>query len=238
VSPSKTTCGPLPKKTRRSPSIFTGGPGRNPQHGSGQGPHPGGDAEPDHRKNRVYLLHRQPWVILIHPESALINVDLSEYGFIADQKVRKVGYLEYNWKNPGETHPRPKALYMTYFEPWDWIISVSSYRNEFIELVNVDDFRDSILSLVFGQTGYSYVVDTQGNLIVHPSLKGNYFEATDEKGRQFIQEICDGKAEKSSIPGNRTNRKRFVRSWSFSTTFPNMSGLWPLPVTWRSSMHR
>jgi two-component system, NtrC family, sensor kinase len=135
-------------------------------------------------------------VILIHPESALIQADLSDYSFIADQKIRKNGYLEYNWKNPGETQPRPKALYMTYFEPWDWIISVSSYRNEFKELVNVDDFRDSILSLVFGQTGYSYVLDIEGNLIVHPSLEGNFFEATDVKGRQFIREICKRKSGK------------------------------------------
>ncbi|WP_319406349.1 cache domain-containing protein [uncultured Desulfosarcina sp.] len=135
-------------------------------------------------------------VILIHPENALVHVDLSDYSFIADQKIRKVGYLEYNWKNPGETHPRPKALYMTYFEPWDWIISVSSYRNEFRELVNVGDFRNSILSIVFGQTGYSYVLDLEGNLIVHPSLEGNYFEATDVKGRQFIREICERKSGK------------------------------------------
>ena len=51
-----------------------------------------------------------------------------------------------------------------YFEPWDWIISVSSYREEFRELVNVEDFRDSILSLQFGQTGYSYIIDEQGRI--------------------------------------------------------------------------
>ena len=153
-------------------------------------------------------------VILIHPESALIHVDLSPYPFIAEQKVRKVGYLEYNWKNPGETHPRPKALYMTYFEPWDWIISVSSYRTEFRELVNVDDFRDSILSLVFGKTGYSYVLDLEGNLIVHPSLEGNYYEATDVQGRQFIQEICKRKSGKIiyswAAPGETKAREKLV----------------------------
>ncbi len=143
----------------------------------------------------IYAVDSQG-IILIHPASTLINVDLSEYTFIADQMARKEGYLEYNWKNPDETHLRPKALYMTYFEPWDWIISVSSYRNEFNELVNVDDFRDSILSLVFGQTGYSYVVDVEGNLIVHPLLTGNYFEATDDQGRQFIREICKRKSGK------------------------------------------
>ena len=60
----------------------------------------------------------------------------------------------------------------------------------------MDDFRDSILSIVFGQTGYSYVLDLEGNLIVHPSLEGNYFEATDVKGRQFIREICQRKSGK------------------------------------------
>ncbi len=153
-------------------------------------------------------------VILIHPENALIDVELSDYSFIADQKARKVGYLEYNWQNPGESHPRPKALYMTYFEPWDWIISVSSYRNEFRELVNVDDFRDSILSIVFGQTGYSYVLDLGGNLIVHPSLEGNYYEAIDIQGRQFIQEICRRKSGKIiyswAAPGEPSAREKLV----------------------------
>ena len=138
-------------------------------------------------------------VIQIHPENELNQVDLSDYSFIADQKVRKVGYLEYNWKNPGEASPRPKALYMTYFEPWDWIISVTSYRNEFRELVNVDDFRDSILSIVFGKTGYIYVLDLEGNLIVHPSLEGNYYDATDVTGLRFIQELCKRKSGKVNI---------------------------------------
>jgi PAS domain S-box-containing protein len=128
--------------------------------------------------------------IVIHPRPALLGVDLSAYAFIRDQKKRKVGYLEYDWKNPGESSPRPKALYMTYFEPWDWIISVSSYRSEFNELVNVDDFRQSVLSLTFGQTGYSYVLDLSGNLIIHPKLAGiNILNETDANDRHFIRDM-------------------------------------------------
>ncbi|BBO83739.1 hypothetical protein DSCO28_43050 [Desulfosarcina ovata subsp. sediminis] len=161
----------------------------------------------------IYCIDSQG-VIRIHPENALLNVDLSDYSFITEQMARKVGYLEYNWKNPGETSPRPKALYMTYFEPWDWIISVTSYRNEFRELVNVDDFRDSILSIVFGQTGYSYVLDPNGNLIVHPFLEGNYFDATDVTGLRFIQEICKRKSGKIiyswAAPGESEAREKLV----------------------------
>ena len=60
--------------------------------------------------------------------------------FIQAQIKRKEGYLEYNWKNPEENTERPKALYMTYFQPWDWIISVSSYKSEFSKLIDVKDF--------------------------------------------------------------------------------------------------
>ena len=53
----------------------------------------------------------------------LLGVDLSRHGFIREQKQRKVGYIEYDWQNPSESSPRAKALYMTYFGPWNWIIS-------------------------------------------------------------------------------------------------------------------
>ncbi len=137
----------------------------------------------------IYCLSSEG-IIVNHPHQALMGADLSGYTFIRDQMARRVGYVEYDWKNPSETRARPKALYMTYFKPWDWIISASSYREEFNVLVNMDDFRDSILSLKFGATGYSYVIDTQGNLVVHPKLeKTNILEERDAKGRAFIKEM-------------------------------------------------
>jgi len=111
-------------------------------------------------------------VMAIHPQKAWVGADISNQGFVREMITRKQGYLEYDWKNPGEASPRPKALYMAYFEPWDWIIDVSSYRDEFTTLVNIDDFRQSLLALRFGQTGYSFVVDGTGQLIIHPRLQG------------------------------------------------------------------
>ncbi len=144
----------------------------------------------------IYCLNSKG-IIVNHPHDALMGADLSSYAFIRDQKKRKVGYIEYNWKNPSETHLRPKALYMTYFAPWDWIISVSSYRDEFNELVNVGDFRDSILSLQFGETGYSYVMDTSGRLIIHPKLEGtNILQERDARGRFFIRELINQRSGK------------------------------------------
>ncbi|MFZ7127963.1 MAG: cache domain-containing protein [Desulfobacterales bacterium] len=131
-------------------------------------------------------------VMVLHPEALWIGIDISDQAFVQEMIARKEGYIEYDWRNPGEPDPRPKALYMTYFAPWDWIINVSSYRKEFSTLVNVDDFRDSVLDLRFGRTGYSFVIDGNGEVIIHPRLQGiNIFkeeEIPDEPLRTMIEE--------------------------------------------------
>lgn len=111
-------------------------------------------------------------VVVVHPVDTIVGQDLSDISFVADQIQRKSGYVEYAWKNPDDPMAQPKAVWMTYFEPWDWIISVSAYRNEFRDVVNIDDFRESIGSLEFMKNGYSFVLDTQGNLIAHPTYQG------------------------------------------------------------------
>ncbi len=134
-------------------------------------------------------------VIKVHPEPSLHNKDISRFSFIKRQMSAKEGYLEYNWKNPSDLKERSKALYMVYFEPWNWIISVSSYREEFKNLIDVADFRGSVLNRRFGATGYSYLIDLKGNLILHPKLEGtNIFDYVDANGRMFIQELCRQKS--------------------------------------------
>ncbi|MFH0727752.1 MAG: cache domain-containing protein [Pseudomonadota bacterium] len=132
----------------------------------------------------------------IHPNPGVEGKNFQQFSFVREQINRKEGYLEYEWQNPGEDTPKPKSLYMSYFAPWDWIISVTSYRDEFAELIALDDFRDSILALRFGKTGYSFVLDSKGNLILHPVLNGNAYNFTDAQGNLFVREICTQKKGK------------------------------------------
>ena len=123
------------------------------------------------RSGYIYCLDGNG-IVVVHPSADLLQTDVSEYSFVKDLMVKKRGYLEYEWKNPGEQSARPKALYMVHFEPWDWFIAVSSYREEFKGLINVDDFKQSVLDLKFGKTGYAFVVDNEGTAIIHPVLEG------------------------------------------------------------------
>jgi len=153
-------------------------------------------------------------VAIVHPNPGVTGKKYLHYEFVKEQIKRKEGYLEYEWENPGENRKRQKALYMTYFEPWDWIISVSSYRDEFKNLVNVSDFRDSILALKFGKTGYSYVLDSKGNVIVHPVLQGSVYDVTDAKGWTFVRDIVAKKQGKIVYswknPGEEAYREKLV----------------------------
>jgi len=125
-------------------------------------------------------------IAVFHPTPSLRLSNVAHHAFISQQIKSRQGYLEYEWKNPGETMPRSKVLYMAYFEPWDWIISVSAYRSELTKLVNFEDFRKSILSLKFGETGYSCVVDSSGNNIIHPKYQGiDAFDARELPPRLF-----------------------------------------------------
>ena len=153
--------------------------------------------------------------IRVHPKKELIGIDLSTYDFIQTQKRDKGGYIQYHWANPGEQVKRPKALYMSYFAPWDWIISVSSYRSEFTDLVNIGDFAKGLLDIKLGKTGYLYVMDYNGNLLVHPSLQGqNIAENKDERGFYYIKAILAKKDGMLSYawknPGENRQREKVV----------------------------
>ena len=148
-------------------------------------------------------------ILKVHPVSKLLETNISEYDFCREQINRKEGYIEYEWKNPGDTIQRPKALYMTWFKPWNWIISASSYREEFSELVNINNFKDQILAIKFGKTGYPYILDSRGNIIIHPILSGNVLEVEDNEGRKFIKEICTKKNGKIIYTWKNPNEKEY-----------------------------
>jgi len=136
----------------------------------------------------IYCLSHKG-LMVVHPKPALLGQNLSNYQFIRTQKKRRQGYLEYHWKNPGEKHARPKAIYMTYFEPWDWIISASSYRKEFHNLVNMEDFHKSIHSLRFGRTGYAQIYDLSGNKIITSAQTPYIIKNTNENYERYIQNM-------------------------------------------------
>lgn len=156
-------------------------------------------------------------VIQVHPEGELIDKEVAYFTFVRRQMEMREGYLEYRWQNPGEKELRTKALYMTYFPEWDWIVTASAYRDEFEDLVDIDEMEADILQARFGTSGYSFLLGTDGSILVHPTEKGGNLKTlgTDpalnailnpEDGADTIQTLEYNWAEE----GKTERRKRTV----------------------------
>jgi PAS domain S-box-containing protein len=138
------------------------------------------------RTGYVYCVNSQG-IAVEHPNPNVVGKKTwANRPFVKKMVQIKQGYMEYDWKNPGESQYRPKAVYMQYFEPWDWILAVSTYTEELKYLINVNDFRKSVLALKFGKTGYSFILDGKGNPIVHPKLEGNRKEEIQNLDKDHI----------------------------------------------------
>jgi PAS domain S-box-containing protein len=138
----------------------------------------------------IYCIDSQGMAV-VHPNPGVESTDNTRFAFVREQMARKQGYIEYEWQNPGEERAMPKALYMTYVAGLDWIISVSSYRAEFKELIDIGDFRDLVLSPRFGASGYAYVVNQQGDTLIHPVLSDFNALRQSEQSSAFLRTMLD-----------------------------------------------
>jgi two-component system NtrC family sensor kinase len=77
----------------------------------------------------------------IHPDAEGRNLidarDAEGNFFLREMCQEKDGWIRYPWQNPGDPAPRMKIVRYTYFAPWDWIVAVGSYEDEFYHEANL-----------------------------------------------------------------------------------------------------
>ena len=99
--------------------------------------------------------------------------------------------------------------YMTKYEP----IKDGKGQVVGIHFVGIDIkssleyMKQTIKKIVFGQTGYTYVLDAKpgpsaGTLVIHSAQEGkNIVDSVDSDGKSFIKEILENRSARSSIRG-------------------------------------
>ena len=82
----------------------------------------------------IYAMDRKG-TLTIHPEAEGQNIytarDSDGTPFIQQMCDQREGWIHYPWQNPGEREPRRKIVRYLHFKPWDWIVAVGSYEDEF-----------------------------------------------------------------------------------------------------------
>jgi two-component system, NtrC family, sensor kinase len=92
---------------------------------------------------------------MIHPtgegKNFLNATDSDGSHFIREMCQRKSGWIRYPWKNEGDPAPRMKIVRYEYFKPWNWIVAVGSYEDEFYQEANAikGHIVKSMLVLIF-----------------------------------------------------------------------------------------
>jgi methyl-accepting chemotaxis protein len=136
-------------------------------------------------------------VLTIHPYSP--GVDASKFDFMQSVLRKDKGFISYNWKNKGESIARQKSGYFMWFKPWDMLIGASAYTEEINDIVDInklahEEFRAQFLDIKIAENGYPYIVNSKGDLIIHPTQEGdNIYNVQDSKGTYFVQDMCNMK---------------------------------------------
>jgi methyl-accepting chemotaxis protein len=129
------------------------------------------------------------------------NLDATESELSVATYNLKNGYMEYDYQPEEDGEIFKKAVGMAYFEPWGWVVATSSYKSEFIDLVNPEIFREELLSIKIGESDYVYILNSKGDVIIHPTLEGqNLYNEKDKKdGKYFIKKIIENKLDDDQV---------------------------------------
>jgi diguanylate cyclase (GGDEF)-like protein len=151
--------------------------------------------------------------LAIHPKAKGENI--SHFEFVQKSAMIKNGYIEFQWKNPNEKESRLKAEYMSFFEPWQWMINAAPYKSEFYSLLNLDFFRENLnkIQLLKNKDNYISIIDMEGKVIYHPKIKPgvSIIDFQDTKTKEyFVQNLIN------NIKKNQKNNEEITGWFNFS----------------------
>ncbi len=90
--------------------------------------------------------------LTIHPDAEGENLlharDAEGRAFIAEMTRQRDGWIRYPWRGLQDKKTRMKIVRYRYFEPWDWIIAVGSYEDEFYRAANDLKWRVALYVLL------------------------------------------------------------------------------------------
>ncbi len=94
------------------------------------------------------------------------------------------GFYRYWWRrNNNDSTPYEKLTYAKEFKPWRWIVGTGVYIDDIQKGVErrkeklISRLEKTLRSTKIGESGYVYIFDSSGNMIIHPNanIEGTNF---------------------------------------------------------------
>ncbi|KPL97262.1 sensor domain-containing diguanylate cyclase [Vibrio splendidus] len=121
----------------------------------------------------IYLMSPQG-VHLYHP--FLQGKKRGHLTHIQKQLSIDSGMIEYFHANPHEISRRAKVAYSMRLPSGNTLVA-TTYKEELMYLVDLEGLKDKLRKYAFGDSGYVYIIDLQGNLVLHPDYEHKSLKA-------------------------------------------------------------
>ncbi len=171
-----------------------------------------------------HVIGESGYIVALRPEDKKIWIDIHPHVRGIDCSfnqgcqewvTQKNGYNTYEWQNPNDKKSRQKVGYFQYFEPWNWIVGATSYKDEFTKLVKIDTLRELIEPFKILENGYFFVMDDKFKMLIHPELQGQYgYNIKNEEGVYVSQEAAQNLNNfyyyNWKSPSSKTGKEKFV----------------------------
>jgi len=149
------------------------------------------------------------------------------------------GFVDYVGTKLGSTTPAPKVSYIQYYKPWQWVIGTGVYIDDIDATVAASfdtvkkDLSASLTKRRFADTGFFFVLDKDGAVVVAPEGKDLSAVTGTDWGRAFASEAVRQGAGASEAPVSLTLPAGFdggLEPWSVQvSSFPALG--WTLVST-------
>jgi len=124
-------------------------------------------------------------VLVSHPDPKLNNADFSKQRdtrgnlivppMVAGALASGEGYYSYWWRRLGEEQPIEKLTYYKHLPAFKLVIGTGLYLDDIDATINrqravaVDELRSQLRKTRLAETGYVYIFDSQGRMLIHPN---------------------------------------------------------------------
>ncbi|MEZ8859986.1 diguanylate cyclase domain-containing protein [Vibrio sp. 10N.247.311.51] len=164
----------------------------------------------------IYLMSPQG-VHLYHP--FLQGQKRGHLTHIQKQLTIDSGMIEYFHANPHEISRRAKVAYSMRLPSGNTLVA-TTYKEELMYLVDLEGLKDKLRKYAFGDSGYVYIVDLQGNLVLHPDYEHKSLKSLIGYSSELLIDRIATKPEGQfsysiSSDSGTTNKKIFYKFYPY-----------------------
>lgn len=152
---------------------------------------------------------------LYHPYELGKNVKAESY--IAEMLQKKNGIISYTSKNKDVTGNGEKTTIYKNYELLGITIAIGTYKSEVIKLIDRDAIASKIDKVKLGKSGTGAVVNKDGRIIIHPSLKGESLSSvmSEENAKMILETNNDWVKYKLKTKDGLSTRLSYVKKYDY-----------------------